>query len=146
VFNLIKAFYGLVGARKEKEPYLIPIGERAEQIARLFYAGQISSQKALKELQDLVEELRAAEEARRETDLSPEGFAVFWYLEGKGVDRAREIALAAEDALRKFPHWDWDPAQERELRKELYKAILGADGVEGVRRIVEGILKLLRRQ
>ena len=36
VFNLIKAFYKLMAAGKDRDPYLIPIGERAETIAKLF--------------------------------------------------------------------------------------------------------------
>lgn len=145
VFNLIKAFYKLVAAQKQTDPYLISIGERAERIAQAFYARQMSSQEALKELQDLVTELKVAEEARKETDLSSEGFAVYWYLEREGVRQAYQVAKIAEETLQTYPHWDWDPAQERELRKNLYKALLDA-GCEEVVRVVEKLLRLLRRQ
>ncbi|MBC7098253.1 HsdR family type I site-specific deoxyribonuclease [Candidatus Bipolaricaulota bacterium] len=145
VFNLIKAFCKLVVAKKEEEPYLISIGERVEQIAQAFHRRQISSQKALKELQELVAELKAAEEARKETDLSPKGFAVYWYLERQGISQAHEVARVAEEVLKAYPHWEWNSAQEREIRKRLYKALIDAR-CEQVVEVVEKLLKLLRRQ
>ncbi|MCS7240394.1 MAG: HsdR family type I site-specific deoxyribonuclease [Candidatus Bipolaricaulota bacterium] len=146
VFNLIKAFFQLVNKRKQNEPYLIPIGERAERIAQAFYARQLSSQEALRELTKLVDEVKTAEEERKASDLSPEGFAVYWSLKREGVEPAHRIAQRVEEALKALPHWDWDPAQEREFRKELYKVLLEAGCVDGVRGMVEGILRILRRQ
>jgi len=143
VFNLIKAFYKLVASKKQTEPHLIPIGERAERIAQMFYEGLLSSQEALKELQDLIRELKAAEEARKGTDLSPWGFAAYWFLEREGVNRAEEVAKKVEKAIEEYPHWERDPAQERELRKTLYKALfdVGCDRVEVGQKLIE----LLRR-
>ncbi|MEN3010376.1 MAG: HsdR family type I site-specific deoxyribonuclease [Candidatus Bipolaricaulaceae bacterium] len=146
VFNLIKAFFQLVNKRKQNEPYLIPIGERVERIAQAFYARQLSSQEALRELTKLVDEVKTAEEERKASDLSPEGFAVYWSLKREGVEPAHRIAQRVEEALKALPHWDWDPAQEREFRKELYKVLLEAGCVDGVRGMVEGILRILRRQ
>lgn len=146
VFNLIKAFFKLISERKQSEPYLIPIGERVEQIAKYFYERQMSSQQALNELVKLTAELKAAEAEQKATDLSPEGFAVYWYLRREGVEQAQQVARAAEEAIRDFPHWERYSAQEKEVRRRLYKALLDAGHTEGVVRLVEGILKLMRRE
>ena len=144
VFNLIKAFYRLVAANKDRDPYLIPIGERAQAIAARFQERQISSQEALRELEELVAELREAERAREDSDLSPEGFAVFWYLRREGLARAEEIAREMERALGELPHWGVDSAQERELRRRMYRIMIDA-GVDKVVELVDKLLRMLRR-
>ncbi len=144
VFNLLKAFYKLVASRKDRDPYLIPIGERAELIAKLFQERQISSQEALRELEELVAELKEAERAREDSELSPEGFAVFWYLRREGIAQAEGIAREMERILEGHPHWEWDTAQERGLRKELYRVLID-HGVDDVVAIVDKLLRMLRR-
>ncbi|MCD6128750.1 HsdR family type I site-specific deoxyribonuclease, partial [Candidatus Bipolaricaulota bacterium] len=144
VFNLIKAFYKLVAAGKDRDPYLIPIGERAETIAKLFQERQISSQEALRELEELVAELKEAERAREDSELSPEGFAVFWYLRREGIAGAERIARKVEKALGELPHWERDAAQERKLRRRMYKIMIDA-GVDKVVELVDKLLRMLRR-
>lgn len=144
VFNLIKAFYKLVAAGKDRDPYLIPIGERAETIAKLFQERQISSQEALRELEELVAELKEAEQAREDSELSPEGFAVFWYLRREGIAGAERIARKVEKALGELPHWEKDAAQERKLRRRMYKIMIDA-GVDKVVELVDKLLRMLRR-
>ena len=144
VFNLIKAFYKLVAAGKDRDPYLIPIGERAETIAKLFQERQISSQEALRELEELVAELKEAEQAREDSELSPEGFAVFWYLRREGIAGAEKIAREVEEALGELPHWERDAAQERKLRRRMYKIMIDA-GVDKVVELVDKLLQMLRR-
>jgi len=144
VFNLIKAFYKLVAAGKDRDPYLIPIGERAETIAKLFQERQISSQEALRELEELVAELKEAERAREDSELSPEGFAVFWYLRREGIAGAERVARKVEKALGELPHWERDAAQERKLRRRMYKIMIDA-GVDKVVELVDKLLQMLRR-
>ena len=143
VFNLIKAFYRLVNAGKGRDPYLIPIGARAELIAKLFQERQISSREALRELEGLVAELKEAERAREDSELSPEGFAVFWYLRREGHAGAEEIAREVEKALGELPHWQRDASQERRLRKRMYKIMIDA-GVDKVVGLVDELLRMLR--
>ena len=146
VFNLIKAFFKLVSERKEDQPYLVTIGERVELIAQAFYERQISSQEALRRLEEELKGLKAAEQARKETDLSPEGFAIFWYLIREGISNAKSIAAEIEKALHDYPHWYWDSAQERSLRICIYKAFAGAEIPKSeLANYVEKILAILRR-
>lgn len=144
VFNLIKAFHQLLADKKRDNPYLIPIGERAEAIAKSFYERQLSSQEALQELEELVKELNEAEKAREDSALSPEAFAVFWYLRRNGIAGAEKVAQNVEKALSDYPHWKRDPAQERELRTRLYKILIGR-GIEDLADLVDKLLRLLRR-
>ncbi|GGN03228.1 hypothetical protein GCM10007092_17070 [Thermus composti] len=147
VFNLLKALYQLVKARGREEPYLIPIGERAEAIRRAFEARQLSSQEALKELTALVQDLKEAQAQRGQSPLSPKAFAVAWWLrvqKGVGAEKAEALAAQLEPALEAWPHWASSPQQERELRKELYKA-LAHFGVKDLVAWASELLDLLRR-
>lgn len=147
VFNLLKELHRLIEAKGREQPYLIPIGERADAIRRAFEERQINSQQALQELAELVRNLEAAQEQRQESNLSPEAFAVAWWLRvQKGLDakQAERIATSVEPAFKSYPHWARSEAQERELRRYLYKELIGT-GVKDMVAWADEILTLLRR-
>lgn len=145
VFNLLRAIRILVAEEGLRSPYLIPIGERAEQIARAFEERQATTKETLQQLKLLVRECSEAEKARRESDLSPEGFAVFWLLKREGVAEAEAVARQAAKAFSQFPHWERSSEQERGLRVALFKALLEAE-VERVADFAERIMRMLGRR
>ncbi|MDD5645667.1 MAG: HsdR family type I site-specific deoxyribonuclease [Candidatus Bipolaricaulis sp.] len=143
VFNLIKALYQLVAEREQEEPYLIPIGERARVIAEAFEQRQVTSQQALAELEKLVAEYGAAVSERKRTDLSADGFGVYWLLQREGVDDAQKVAREAAAAFVQYPHWKESEEQERQVRTALYRALIQA-GVDNLD-LVSQILSVLER-
>ncbi len=148
LFNLLKGFYWLVQEKGKQSPYLIPIGERAEEIRRRFEEGQIASKEALEDIGKLVESLRQAEAERDKSQLSPEAFAVEWWLRTRQVEpkRARSMAEQMESAFRAYPHWARSASHERELRLCLYKVLIDHQvGRETRIEWVNQILKLLER-
>ena len=144
IFNLLKVLHELVAQKADQEPYLIHIGERAQQIAKAFEERQLTTQEALRELEALINEYKEAELKRKESDLSPEGFAVFWLLRREGVARAEQVAREVAAGFERFPHWQRSADQEREVRKCLYKSLLDA-GVERVVELADRLLTMLRR-
>lgn len=147
VFNLLKELHRLVEAKGKEQPHLIPIGERAEAIRRAFEERQIESQQALQELSALVHDLRDAQEQRQQSELSPEAFAVAWWLRvQKGFDaaQAERLAVALEPALKEFPHWVVSQAHERELRMRIYRELITAK-VKDVVAWADEMLTLLRK-
>jgi type I restriction enzyme R subunit len=78
VFNLLKVLEQQVRERAREAPYLVPIGERAEEIAKAFEERQSSTEEALAELTSLLNEAGEADETRELSDFSVEGFSVFW--------------------------------------------------------------------
>jgi type I restriction enzyme R subunit len=144
VFNLLKTLHTMVGEQGNQAPYLIPIGERAEQIAKAFEERQTTTQETLRQLEALLREYRTAEQQQQATDLSPEGFAVYWLLNRQQIPAAHTIARAAEDAFTRFPHWQHSAEHEREVRKVLYKTLVDAN-VEHVVEVAGRIMTMLRR-
>jgi type I restriction enzyme R subunit len=146
VFNLLKELNRIVAEQGKTAPHLIPIGERAEEIRRRFEERLISAQDALRDLDAVVRQLQTAQEERRSSPLSPQAFAVEWWLRTQGVEaeKAAQTAASLEEAFALFPNWLISVADERELRTRLYKALL-ALGVEEVIPWANRILDLLRR-
>jgi type I restriction enzyme R subunit len=149
VFNLLKELYRLVAAKGREEPHLIPIGERAEAIRRAFEEQQLNSRQALEQVEALVRQLQEAQRERTESDLTGEAFAVAWWLrvqQGLEAQQAKAIAQRLDPVFRKHPHWAISAHQERELRKDLYKALLeGGVPQSAVVSWANVILDLLRR-
>jgi len=143
VFNLIKAIHRLVADKEHDQPYLIPIGERARAIAEAFEKRQITSQQALAELEALVGEYREAYAEREQSELSSEGFGVYWLLQREGVAQARDIAQRVAEAFTQYPHWKQNDEQERHVRTALYKGLIesGVDNLE----LVNQVLHVLER-
>ena len=149
VFNLIKAFYKLVQQEKHRVPYLVPIGERAERIAKAFEEQQISSREALRQFEELINDYKAAERDRQDREkeggLSPEGFAVWWLLQKGGISGADSVAQEATVAFARFPHWRRSEKQERELRRAIYKALMDSSVEPGkAAEWVEHLLAMLK--
>src|SRR5205085_2086433 len=92
VFNLLKGLHDLVAEKAAQQPYLLSIGDKAEEIARAFEDRQKTTQDTLQELEKLVAELTEAERRREETELTADGFAVYWVLQRREVPKALEAA------------------------------------------------------
>lgn len=146
VFNLLKELHRLVEEQGRAAPYLLSIGERAEEIRRRFEERQIESQQALRELDELVRQLNAAHAERQSSPLSPQAFAVEWWLRTHQIDprQAIQAAQMMETAFSQFPYWMTSRKQESELRARLYKALMTI-GVENIVAWADAILNLLRK-
>jgi len=146
VFNLLKAVQQMVQEKAQQEPFLISIGEKAEQIAEAFEDRQQTTQDTLTELEKLVAAYRKAQQERDSSKLTPEAFAVSWKLQADGVpqEKADAVAREVEAAFADHPHWHTSSHQEQELRKALYKALISG-GVENVVETAQTLMKLLRR-
>lgn len=124
IFNLLKSIQELINKEKHQAPYLLTIGERAEAIAQAFQLRIQSTQEALKELKKLIKEINQAEKERAEKNLKPAAFAIYYVLNQDGLPDAEEIAREMEKSFEDYPHWEFSPAQERDVRIELYKVLL----------------------
>jgi type I restriction enzyme R subunit len=144
VFNLLKAINQLAAASAGQEPYLVNIGDKAAQIAQAFETRQQTTEQTLAELRRLLKEVAQARQEKDATNLSPESFAVYWFLKHEGIEQAESVARQAEIAFGECPHWQTSTHQGRQLLQSLYKALITA-GVSGVTDLAQRILKMLGR-
>ena len=96
------------------------------------------------ELRSLLKEVAQARQEKDATKLSPESFAVYWFLKHEGIQQAESVARQAEIAFGECPHWQTSSHQYRQLLQSLYKALITA-GVAGVTDLSQRILKMLGR-
>ncbi len=144
VFNLLKALAALVTERGAGQPYLISIGDRAEEIARAFEERQMTTQQALEALDRLIRQIKEAEKERAAMSLSPEAFAVFYLLKSAGINEPLKVAKDVEQAFQEYPHWQVSERQERDVLRAMYKSLIEAK-VETVVEVASKLMKLLRR-
>lgn len=124
VFNLIKSIENIVSNKKEIEPYLIQIGERAEMISERFRQGQIETKETLETLKKIIEEINLAEKEKRKKKMPPHIFFIYWFLKNHKIDIAEKIANDSISLFEEFPHWRIHPEQERELKKKFYNILI----------------------
>ncbi len=146
VFNLLRELHRLVEDKSKDAPHLNPTGERAEAIRRAFEQRQLTSQEALKELQELTKELKTAETERQESNLSPDAYTTYWWLRIQkhcDAEKALQIATSLDSAFNTFQNWRMSSTQESKLRRSIYKAYLNA-GIKEAVTLANELLKMLR--
>lgn len=145
VFNLVKVLEQQAREKGPQQPYLIPIGERAQQIAEAFEQGLIDARRAVEELTAQLEEAQAAERETHESGMSMEAFSVAWLLNREDVEGALEIGKAMETTFNDHPHWRASHKQQAEVRRELYKHLVPDMTVDQAKGLVESIISMLKR-
>jgi len=115
---LLKALRNIVTDDLADNPYLISIGERAKAIVLLFQERQLTTQETLHQLEELVRELRQAQQERAEKDMPGEAFA-------------------------RHPHWKISERHACEVQRELWRALIGAVPDEDIASLVDRVLKII---
>jgi type I restriction enzyme R subunit len=142
--NLVKSLVHAAEEKGNREPYLIPIGERAEAIMEAFEDSQESSVEALGQLEKLAKERIDAEKERRSTGLDADTFTIYWELKREGIEGAKILAKNLKALFGRFPNYHYNAEEMRQLKAEIYKLLLTS--VEGKQMVAltEKLLGLVR--
>lgn len=144
VINLSKSLIQTVTSESEQQPYLVPIGERAEAILDASDDRQTSTQQALRQLERLLQEYLQPKRERENTGFDLNTFTIYWVLKQAEVPGADKIAPSGNVALERFPHHAHNAAELRQLKAELYKVLLPVVGKERMGEWAEQLLRLKR--
>ncbi len=123
ILSMINSILNEVSKNMLKQPYLISIGERAEQIAQMYGQGQESSENTAKELELLIIEMNKANKDQKSLGMSPDLFSLYWFLKKKEVQESEKIATEMSSVFTKYSSWRTNPRQERDIRLELNRAL-----------------------
>jgi type I restriction enzyme R subunit len=147
VFNLLKSISKKVEDEAGKTPYLFTIGERAEKVIEAFKQRQVSTQEALKQLEELIKEINEAEREQAERGISGEAFATLWILKqgATSIDMAENVAKQMVGILKEYPHWHTSDEQSRQIRRRLY-ALLEQANIKDIPETVEKIMSVIKRR
>lgn len=129
----------------ERQPYLVPIGERAEAVLEAYDDRQIGTEAALRQLERLVKDFLEARRASQQSGFDVNAFAIYWTLRQAGVETADAVARQLEAAFQRYPDHRDNADDRRRLKAELYKTLLPAVGRERMVDVAERILALERR-
>ncbi len=124
VFNLLRSIEKVVSEQFKNNPYLISIGERAENISLRFRQRQLDTKDTLEDLKDLIEDINTAKKERIKKKMSSDVFSVYWLLKNQGIKKSEEIAKQMEKPFKTYPHWKKSEEQERKIKQELYKIFI----------------------
>lgn len=144
VINLRKALHRKVIDEGESNPYLIPIGERAEAITEAYENRQMTTQEALAEFMRSAEEYARAAREQEQMDLDNNTYAVYTVLRNAIEDVNPEQARAVDQVFAQFPDYRWDDHQQNQLRGTLYKTLELSVDITTKIEITNKLLRLAR--
>jgi type I restriction enzyme R subunit len=147
VFNLMRGLREELENHPEQAAVLQSLQERANRVLKGMVDGLVNAQQAMGDLECLIRDREAAEEAARESGLSPLAFGVFWTLrhdkslEGAGIDPVL-IASEAQTLLSRYPNAAFNADERRLLRTGLYQVVLTLPPAD-LKRVVEQAMSAL---
>jgi type I restriction enzyme R subunit len=124
VINLIKSIETTIQEKGSVAPYLISIGERAEAIREQFDERHVTTEQARQQLELLAAESIEANQAKKDSGLDDLTFALFWELKRYISKDPRRLAISLAEPFNRFPNFDTNAEQMRQLKAELYKVLL----------------------
>ena len=126
------------------DPVLLGIAERAEAILDLFTERQTSTIQALDQLKVLMDERKTLEEERRRSGMTSGVFSTYWTLHRENISDAKQIANEIEEGFKRFSNFESNADELRQLKAELYKALLRSVSGKRMIDLAEQILKVRR--
>ncbi|MEK7251233.1 MAG: hypothetical protein AAB209_12510, partial [Bacteroidota bacterium] len=145
VINLRKSITVFIDENGGTNPYLIGIGERLEAINELYDQRQLDTIEALKKMEDLIKEINLAKKEQAEKNLDTRTFSIYWILKARYVASAEPMAKKIDELLTKYPNWNVNAEEKRDLRLGLYAQMLKPIGKERIQEVIEKILDVAKR-
>jgi type I restriction enzyme R subunit len=145
VFNLGKSLIQAVAGEGERQPYLVPIGERAEAILEAYDDRQIGTQEALRHLEALLAEFVQARREQERTGFDLDTFTIYWVVKQAGALAPERLAPSLGAAFARYPNHAHQADERRQLKAELYKVLLPAVGKDRMVELADRLLRLQRR-
>ena len=144
VLNLRKVLRKTVTEESRSKPFLISIGERAEELTERYENGLLATQAALAAFENLAAEYVQAARERAQMDLDENAFAVYTVLKGFAADITPERGRSLNRVFDQFPDYQWDPHQRNQLRTMFYITLRPIVGTENYIKVTTALLDLER--
>ena len=124
VLNLRKLLQKKVTDESRSKPFLISIGERAEEITEAYENRQLTTQQVLLEFGELAVGFERASIERIQMDLDENAYAVYTILKTVTEKITAEQARALNGVFGEFPDYQWDEHQRSQLRAKFYRILI----------------------
>ena len=146
IVNLYRSIVIHVQKAAKQEPYLYNLGERAEEIIKRFQERQTQSAETLNELVKIAKEITQSDVERNQYKLSKDEFTIYWTLkESKVSNDIISLSRNILSLLDNSKNWPLNKKKEMELRKNIYKLLLGKTPQSRLSGAANTILNMHRR-
>jgi len=145
VINLVNSIRETVVEEEAFNPYLKPIGDRAEAILEAFDDRQVTTQDALRKIEDLIHEILEARRQQSEMGFDASTFSLYWALKQEGVAEPESNVATIKGIFDRFPNYKENVAELRQLKAELYKMLLPLVGKDRMISLADMLLRVERR-
>ncbi|HKZ93954.1 MAG TPA: HsdR family type I site-specific deoxyribonuclease [Candidatus Bathyarchaeia archaeon] len=142
VINLHRTLTTYIHQNKQKQPILISISEKVEEIIKQLREKQKDIATALTELTKLAEAIAASKEEQEKSGLTKEEFTTYWILRNYKVNKPETMAKNIFPELERHKEWLYNEKTERDLRRELYKLLLPTAPKETLVELTDNLLKM----
>jgi type I restriction enzyme R subunit len=143
ILNLRKILVATVEQNVRSQPFLLSIGERAEELAQQYEDRHLTTQQVLAEFEKLAQEYVEADAERERLGLDANTFAIYTELKPVVSTITAEQAKEMNSVFTRYPDYQWNEQQKNRVRAELYKILLP---LVGSAKMVETTNSLLRLQ
>ena len=144
VLNLRKVLHKTVTEEGRSKPFLISIGERAEELADAYENRLLTTQQALIEFENLADEYTQASRERAQMGLDENAYAVYKIIEGYAETIRPEQVRDLNRVFDQFPDYQWDVQKNSELRRMFYITLRPIVGTENMIEATNALLNLER--
>jgi type I restriction enzyme R subunit len=141
VINLVNSIRKTVVDEEESNPYLKPIGDRAEAIMDAYDERQATTEEALKKIEALIQEILEARREQAEMGFDATTFSIYWTLKQDGVPEPKKNAVTITDIFGRFPNHQDNVSELRQLKAELYKTLLPLVGKDSMVSLADKLLR-----
>jgi len=145
VINLVRAIEHEAEEKAEQQPVLVNLAQRAEAILEALEQRTLTTQKAIEQIERLMEERQQADSAREQLGLDPVTFAIYWHLHGQDFKEALLVAQEIVTAQARYPNHADNEDELRGFKAEIYRSLMrGSSGAKMVA-LGEAVIRLLGR-
>ena len=146
VINLIKSIEKSAEENCE-DPFLISLSDRAKAVQESFEERQLSTEKALSDLIEAIEENEKRKKEQAERGMENIQFFFYEKLKESGLENPELASNQIKETIRRFPNWRTSDKDLRKLRRQVTYAIYAQeDDMHRVTTIVEDIFNILLRK
>ena len=145
VINLVKSIEATIQEKGSVAPYLISIGERADVIREQFDERQVTTEQARQQLELLAAESIEAAQAKKDSGLDDATFTLYWELKRHIYKDPKKLAISLAVPFNRFPNFDSNAEQMRQLKAELYKVLLPVVQGKKMVEIADRLIKVRTR-
>lgn len=144
MLNLRRILAATVDQKVRSHPYLLSIGERAEELAQQYEDRHLTTQQVLAAFEELAQRYLDAEGERQQLGLDMNTFAIYTALRLLGGSVTVQQAAEVNSIFERHADYRWNEQQEKQVRAALYKILHSVMGTEKMIEITNRLLKVER--